>query len=332
MAEMLRVGAIGYGYWGPNVVRNFSSVDGVTLVAIADREQERLAGAGRWNPSLELMSDAEELLARDDIDAVAIVTPIETHFDFAKKALESGKHVFIEKPLAATVEQAEGLIEVARRTDRLLMVDHTFVYTGAVRMIRELIAGGDLGQLYYFDSVRVNLGQFQDDVNVLWDLGPHDLSIMLNVLPSRPVAVSAVGTSPVSTEGWGHESVAYVSVWLEDGMLAHLHLNWLSPVKVRRTLIGGSRRMVVYDALDPDNQIKVFDKGVDLASSEAVRRALVDYRTGDMVAPKVDQTEALEIACAHFVDCIRTGSLDVVRLLEAAQRSMGEKGRVVDLA
>jgi predicted dehydrogenase len=340
-SEVLRFGVIGCGYWGPNVIRNLSNLADVTVVAVADRDEERLESAGRRNPAIETMTDARTLLARDDLDAVAIVTPLETHFDFAKVALESGKHVFIEKPIAATVEEAQELIDVADRAGRVLMVDHTFVYTGAVRTIRELIEGGDLGDLYYFDSVRVNLGQFRDDVNVLWDLGPHDLSIMLNVLPARPVAVSAIGSSPVSTEEWGKESLAYVSVWLEGGMLAHLHLNWLSPVKIRRTLIGGSRRMVVYDALDPDNQIKVFDKGVDVSSNEAVRRALVDYRTGDMVAPKVDQTEALEVGCRHFIECIRQGrtpdtggksGLQVVRLLEAAQRSMSEMGRVVDLS
>lgn len=328
MSDALRVAVIGAGYWGPNLIRNLVGLEGVAVVAVVDLDRSRLQQVGRHYPAIELSANAAAVIERDDIDAVVIATPLSTHYQLASWALSHGKHVWLEKPLAPTVPLAERLVALAKATQRVLMVDHTFVYTGAVRTMQTLIASGELGDLYYFDAVRVNLGQFQQDVNVLWDLGPHDLSIMAAVLPAAPVAVSAIGAAPIGVQA----SMAYVSLWLADGMLAHLHLNWLSPVKVRRTLIGGSRRMIVYDALDPDNQVKVYDRGVDAA--------LAEYRSGDMVAPKVDQTEALAVACAHFANCIRNGhvpttdgdaGLAVVRILSAAQQSMDEQGRVVQL-
>jgi predicted dehydrogenase len=279
-------------------------------------------------------TSAQELVESDSIDAVVIATPISTHYDLAKAALENGKHVFVEKPLTRTTEQARELTTLAQQKGKVLMVDHTFVYSGAVRKLREIIDSGDLGEIYYYDSVRLNLGLFQPDVNVLWDLAPHDFSLLTHLLGKKPVQVTATGSSPVRWKGWKRESIAYVTVELHDNTIAHFHLNWLSPVKLRRTLIGGSRKMIVYDHLDLENQVKIFDKGIDLLQDDERYKNLVQYRTGDLLVPKVDQTEPLEIACKHFIDCIQKGEtpitdgnagLLVVELLEAAERSMSEQ-------
>src|SRR2546426_11742483 len=276
-------------------------------------------------------TEANELVESDSIDAVVIATPISTHFDLAKRCLLNGKHVFVEKPLTRTGKEARELIALAERRSKVLMVDHTFIYSGAVQKIREIINAGELGEIYYCDSVRLNLGLFQSDVNVLWDLAPHDFSLLTHLLDKKPVRVTASGSSPVRWNGWRRESIAYVTVELEDSMIAHFHLNWLSPVKLRRTLIGGSRKMVVYDHLDSDNQVKIFDKGIELREDQDRYNVLVQYRMGDLLIPKVDQTEALETACKHFVHCIKTGEkpitdgyagLRVVELLEEAERSM----------
>lgn len=327
---MIRLGIIGCGYWGPNLIRNFLKMPGCQVLA-ADLDPDRLEPVHRLYPGVRTTTSPEELLQSDEIDAVAIATPISTHYDLARDALQHGKHVLLEKPMTATSAQAEELIRLAHQRRVTLMVDHTFVYTGAVRKIRELMAHGELGDLYYYDSVRVNLGLFQRDVNVLWDLAPHDFAIMAYLIDRDPIAVSAVGAAPVRWDGWQEESLAYVTVEFGEGVLAHFHLNWLSPVKVRRTLIGGSRKIVIYDHLDPDNQVKIFDKGIEVMADQERIQALVQYRIGDMWAPKVDQTEALEIVCGHFIECIQTGrrpltdgaaGLRVVRLLEAAQLSM----------
>src|SRR2546426_11366027 len=276
-------------------------------------------------------TEANELVESDSIDAVVIATPISTHFDLAKRCLLNGKHVFVEKPLTRTGKEARELIALAERRSKVLMVDHTFIYSGAVQKIREIINAGELGEIFYYDSVRLNLGLFQPDVNVLWDLAPHDFSLLTHLIDKKPVRVTASGSSPVRWNGWRRESIAYVTVELEDSMIAHFHLNWLSPVKLRRTLIGGSRKMVVYDHLDSDNQIKIFDKGIELREDQDRYNVLVQYRMGDLLIPKVDQTEALETACKHFVHCIKTGEkpitdgyagLRVVELLEEAERSM----------
>lgn len=336
----VRVGVIGYGYWGPNLVRNLAKVDDCQIIAVADVNPKRLQMAKKQYPFLEVTASAEELAKRTDIDAVAIATPVATHYLLAKRALEQGKHVLLEKPLVETVSQARELVDLANRRKRTLMVDHTFIYSGAVRKIKELITQGEIGDIYYFDSVRVNLGLFQHDVNVLWDLCPHDLSIMSYLIGRKPISVSAIGASHIRYGDKPLESVAYVTVQLEGGILAHFHVNWLSPVKVRRTLIGGSKKMIVYDHLDPDNQVKLYDKGVEVATSEERYKALIQYRTGDMYAPKLDQTEPLELVCKDFVEGIRTGKtpltdgeagLRVVQLLEAAQRSMDCGGEVVAL-
>lgn len=334
---MVRIGIIGCGYWGPNLIRNLAKVEQCRVVAAADLDLIKLEHVQRLYPYLRTTTSAEKLLRSEEIDAIVIATPISTHYELAREALERGKHVLVEKPMVASVAEAEDLIERAAATDRALMVDHTFVYTGAVRKIREVIEAGELGEIYYYDAVRVNLGLFQHDVNVLWDLAPHDFSIMTHLISKNPVRVSAVGASPIRRSTWNMESIVYVTVEFGDGTLAHFHVNWLSPVKVRRTLIGGSRKIIIYDHLDQDNQVKVFDKGVDILDQADRYHALVQYRTGDMLAPKVDQTEALEVACRHFVECVLTkrqpltnglAGLRVVQLLAAAQHSLQTRGAV----
>src|SRR5256885_461461 len=255
--DPIRVGIIGCGYWGPNLVRNFSKHDKCEVVAAADRDGMRLESLLRAYPGVVGFNEATDLLQDELVDAVVIATPVRTHYPLAAEALERGKHVLVEKPITASVREAKDLVALARTHKRTLMVDHTFIHTGAVRKIRELIDGGDLGQIFYFDSVRSNLGLFQSDINVLWDLAPHDFSIMTHLINKEPDTVSAVGAAPLGVDGWRPESVMYVNVRFSDGFLAHFHLNWLSPVKIRRTLIGGSRKMVMYDHLDPDFQVKV---------------------------------------------------------------------------
>lgn len=335
---MIGIGVIGYGYWGPNLVRNFAEAPGAKLIGISDSRSERLDQARRRYPSAFLTGRASELLADPAVDAVAIATPVSSHFDLAMEALQSNKHVLVEKPLAANSEQALRLIDEAEKRNRVLMVDHTFVYTGAVRKIRKMIADRELGDIYYYDSVRVNLGLFQHDVNVIWDLAVHDLSIMDFVLASKPVAVSATGISHIAGQP---ENVAYLTLFFADNKIAHLHVNWLAPVKVRRTLIGGSEKMIVYDDLEPSEKVKVYDKGVSLSSSpEAVYQLLVSYRTGDMWAPHLDQTEGLQTEARHFIDCIEESKqpstdgqagLRVLRILEAAEKSMRERGQLMEL-
>jgi predicted dehydrogenase len=337
----MRIGVIGYGYWGPNLVRNFYETSGAQVACVTDLRAERLRQVQARYPTVKVTENHRELIDDPSIDAVAIATPVSTHFALAMQALQAGKHVFVEKPLAATSDQVERLIDTAQKTGRTLMVDHTFVYTGAVRKIRELIDDGSLGEIYYYDSTRVNLGLFQHDVNVIWDLAVHDLSIMDYVLPFHPIAVSATGLSHVAG---GTENVAFLTLFFEGSHIAHLHVNWLAPVKVRRTLIGASKKMIVYDDLEQSEKIKVYDKGITLNRqqdpSEKMYQALVGYRTGDMLAPNLDMSEALRVEAAHFVRCVEEkkqpitdgqAGLRVVRILEAATESMRHKGRPVDL-
>jgi predicted dehydrogenase len=335
---MIGIGVIGYGYWGPNLVRNFLETPGSKVVAVSDMRTERLAQVQARYPTIRVTVDQCELLADPAIDAIIIATPVASHFDLVMQALHAGKHVLVEKPLAASAEQGERLIQEAARCNRVLMVDHTFVYTGAVRKIKELVDSAKLGQLYYYDSVRVNLGLFQHDVNVLWDLAVHDLAIMDYVLDARPCAVGATGIAHVSGKP---KDVAYLTCFFENNLIAHFHVNWLSPVKVRKTLIGGAQQMIVYDDLEPSEKIKVYDKGITLNNgAEGEYDLLVGYRAGDMWAPQLDTTEALRIEASHFVDCIENEKqpitsgqvgLRVVRILEAATHSMAQRGRPVEL-
>ncbi|HYH84356.1 MAG TPA: Gfo/Idh/MocA family oxidoreductase [Pyrinomonadaceae bacterium] len=337
----ITVGVIGCGYWGPNLIRNFAENEAAELRWICDADARRLEKIARRYPSARAASDFRELLADPRLDAVVIATPVATHYAFARAALEAGKHVLVEKPFTASVREAEELIALAERQRVALMVDHTFIYTGAVRRIKELVTNGEFGELLYFDSVRVNLGLFQHDVNVVWDLAPHDLSIMDHVVGREPTSLMATGSCHIQP---GLENIAYVQLRFDDSMIANFHFNWLSPVKIRRTLIAGSRRMIVYDDIEPTEKVRVYDSGVDRASAgadeEETYKTLVSYRTGDVWVPKLDPTEALRYVCAEFLDSIKhsrpsisdgAAGLRVVRLLEAAQQSINEGGRWIKL-
>jgi predicted dehydrogenase len=331
---MIRVGVIGYGYWGPNVVRNLRGLDGCWVSAICDQSPVARKRAQQAHPDIPLTAQSSDLLASPEIDVIAVVTPVCAHFELAKAALENGKHIFVEKPFTATVRQAEELIELAERKNLKIMVDHTFLFTGAVRKIRELVDDGVLGRLYYYDSTRVNLGLFQHDVSVVWDLAPHDLSIMSFLIPEEPEAVIATGQAHLN----GHVDVAFLTVYFPGNTIAHINVNWLSPVKVRTTLIGGEKKMLVWNDLEADEKIKIYDKGVQMSNGQGLYELMVSYRSGDMWAPRVEQAEALKVELGYFVDCIERNrtpindgiaGLRVVKLLEAADRSLEKRGRAV---
>jgi predicted dehydrogenase len=345
---MITVGVIGCGYWGPNLLRNFAENEAAQLRWLCDLDPRRLGAMGRRYPSAEPTADYRRLIEDPRLDAVVVATPVATHHRFAREALLAGKHVLVEKPFTTSAREAEELVALAESSGLTLMVDHTFVYTGAVRRIKEIVEGGELGELLYFDSTRINLGLFQDDINVVWDLAPHDLSIMDYLIGREPEGVSAIGSCHIKP---GIENIAYVLLRFADEFIAHFHFNWLSPVKIRRTLIAGSRKMVVYDDIEPTEKVRVYDKGVtasqgarleaDEDEKEAAYRTLVSYRTGDVWVPKLDSTEALRHVCAEFLDSIAqrrrpltdgAAGLRVVRLLEAAQQSVGDGGRLVRLA
>ena len=335
---MIGIGVIGYGYWGPNLVRNFAQVDGAGVTAVCDSREERLSVVNKLYPAVITYTDVGAMLADPAVDAVAIATPVSTHYPLAKQALLAGKHVFVEKPFTATSAEGEELVALADERRLTLMVDHTFIYTSAVRKIHDLVAKGELGTLYYYDSVRVNLGLFQSDVSVMWDLAVHDLSIMDYLLERDPVTVSATGVAHVAGQP---ENMAYLTCMFEDNLIAHFHVNWLAPVKVRQTLLCGSEKMVVFDDVDMSEKVKVYDKGVILdEADDAVYQRHVGYRTGDMWAPRLDNVEALAIETEHFVECIRSGEtplsdgragLRVVRILEAAHESMAQRGLPIEI-
>jgi predicted dehydrogenase len=333
---MIRLGVIGYGYWGPQIVRNFDSTDGCEVAVVCDRSPEALRRVKNAHPHIPVTCDASEVLTAPNIDAVAVVTPVWTHFGLAKEALENGKHVFVEKPFTSNTEQAEELIGLAQAKHLQIMVDHTFLFTGAVMKIRQLVQEGALGKLYYYDSTRVNLGLFQHDVNVIWDLAPHDLSILDQLVSEKPEFVIATGQKHLN----GLEDLAYITIYLANSVIAHINVNWLSPVKVRTTLIGGEKKMLVWNDLNADEKVKVYDKGVEISNGQSVRELLVNYRSGDMWAPKIEQVEALRKETKYFIDCISRNEcpfndgmagLRVVRMLEAADRSLKEQGKPVRL-
>ncbi len=332
---MLRVGVIGYGYWGPNVVRNIYGLETSQLVAICDKNPVALRRATEAYPYVRMTSDPCELLTLTEVDAVAIVTPVWTHFELAKAALENGKHVFVEKPFTSTTAEAEQLIELADRKNLKIMVDHTFLFTAAVKKIRQLLDDGILGNLYYYDSMRVNLGLFQHDVNVIWDLASHDLSIVDYLIMEKPLAVVAAGESHLNR----FVDLAFITVYFPRNIIAHLNVNWLSPVKVRTTLIGGEKKMLVWNDLEADEKIKVYDRGVQVTNGD-VHKLLVSYRSGDMWAPRLEQTEALKAELAYFADCVINNKtpfndglagLRVVKMLEAADQSLKERGKAIVL-
>jgi predicted dehydrogenase len=337
---MINVGVIGYGYWGPNVVRNLYSLDGCKVAGVCDRSAAAIARVRRTYPDLAVTSDAVDLITSTKVDAIAVITPVHTHFELAKAALENGKHVFVEKPFTATTEQADELIDLAERKRLKIMVDHTFLFTGAVRKMRELIDDGVLGDLYYYDSTRVNLGLFQHDVSVIWDLAPHDLSIMDYLIPEKPLGVVATGEAHFN----GRADVAFITVFFPGKTIAHINVNWLSPVKVRTTLIGGEKRMVVWNDLEADEKIRVYDKGLQLDNrnqeGNGLYDLLVSYRSGDMWAPRIERAEALTVELGYFLDCIAknqtpvndgVAGAQVVRMLEAADRSLRERGKEIPL-
>ncbi|HLK34399.1 MAG TPA: Gfo/Idh/MocA family oxidoreductase [Terriglobales bacterium] len=332
----VRWGVIGYGYWGPNIVRNLHSLTGARLEAVCDINRLSLRRAAQDYPRLQLTQDAREVLCSPQIDAVAIVTPVWTHFALAKTALQNGKHIFVEKPLATTSGQAEELVELAEKKHLKLMVDHTFLFTEAVKKIRQLICNGLLGPLYYYDSMRVNLGMFQHDVNVVWDLAPHDLAIMDYVVRARPQAVSATGQCHVGEL----EDIAFLTIYFPAHLIAHINVNWLAPVKIRSTLIGGERRMLVWNDLAADEKIKVYDRGVSVRQRQEVYELLVSYRSGDMWAPHLRSAEALQCELEYFLECVAENKvpindgeagLRVVKILESATRSLAHGGELVYL-
>lgn len=335
---MIKIGVIGYGYWGPNLVRNFMEAQGSTVAAVCDLRSERRDLVRSRYPGITVLERCEDVFNDPSIDAIVIATPVSSHFDLAMAALQADKHVLVEKPLAGNSEHGRQLIDEAAQRRKVLMVDHTFVYTSAVRKIRELINDNALGEIYYYDAVRVNLGLFQHDVNVVWDLAIHDLSIMDYVLPARATAVSATGISHIPGQP---ENVAYITLFFDNPQIAHVHVNWLTPVKVRHTLIGGSEKMILYDDLEPSEKVKIYDKGVTISQSpEAVYEMLVSYRSGDMWAPRLDSTEALATEALHFIDCIENNKqpetdgcagLRLVRVVEAAEKSLRARGQLVEI-
>jgi predicted dehydrogenase len=303
---------------------------------VCDKSQKSLAKVRHAFPDMVTTDDVDDLLTSPDIDLIAVVTPVWTHYELAKKALMNGKHVFVEKPFTYSVAQGEELVELAERKGLKIMVDHTFLFTGAVRRMKQMIDDGTLGELYYYDSTRVNLGLFQHDVNVLWDLAPHDLSVMDHLIKQKPEAVVATGERHLN----GVADIAFMTLYYPGNMIGHINVNWLSPVKVRTTLIGGEKKMLVWNDLEADEKLKVYDKGVQMTNGDAVHQLLVSYRTGDMWAPKVEQVEALKVEAAYFTDCILNNKtpfndghagLHVVRMLEAADQSLQQKGKVISL-
>ena len=342
MDRQVGVGVIGCGYWGPNLVRNFARHDHSRVVALCDAQLERAERVASWSAVDSVTNDAAELIANPAVDLVVVATPSRTHYPLAKAAIEAGKHVLIMKPMTTRVDHAEELVALAARQGVLLAVDHTFVYTGAVRKMRELVDSGELGDIFYLDSVRINLGLFQSDVNVIWDLAPHDVSIIDYVLGGQePTEVSAIGAAHAGSR---HENIAYLTMRYGPNVLAHVHVNWLAPAKIRRTIVGGSRQMLVYDDTSPSEKLLVYDRGVTISpwdDPEAIYNQLVSYRSGDMHAPRLDDREALAVEADELIGAILNGGsvvadgasgLRTVRILEAAERSVRDAGRPTTLA
>ena len=335
--NMTNVGIIGFGYWGPNLVRNFNGLDNCNVTYLSDLRPARLEAVNKMYPSITTTSDSNELINADQVDAVVIATPVFTHHKLAKQALEAGKHVLLEKPMTSTAAEAEELIALATEKGLTLMVDHTYLYTGAVRKIKEMVQDGTIGQVKYLDSTRINLGLFQPDINVLWDLAPHDISILAFLADEKPVSVNATGTSHTAN---GIENIAYLTVNFSSDFIAHFNCSWTSPVKLRNLLIGGDKKMIVFNDLEPTEKIKVYDTGYDVQTDDEKKRIMVDYRTGDIFIPKIEMTEALKGVASDFLHCIKTGDtpvssaelgLSVVKVLEASNESIRNQGKEVIL-
>lgn len=333
---MINIGIVGYGYWGPNLLRNFAETSGATVVVVADTDSKRLELVQRRYPAVRTTTHFQDLLQDPEIDAVAVATPVGTHFELGMAALRAGKHLWLEKPMTETLLQARKLVDEAERRQRIVFVDHTFIYTGAVRKMGDLIKSGELGRVYYYDSTRVNLGLFQRDVNVISDLAVHDFSILDYLLGEHPSAISASGTNHFPGTP---ENLAYITLFYDSGTIAHTNVSWLAPVKVRQILIGGSKRMITYDDLEPSEKVKIYDKGISFTEdAKQIYEMRVGYRTGDMWAPKLESTEALRMGSEHFIDCLQHGKspqtdghlgMRVVELIEAATSSMRGRGETV---
>jgi predicted dehydrogenase len=331
----MKVGIIGLGYWGPNLVRNFLANQDVENVVACDLSEDRLKSISKKFPNVSLSKSCEETL-KGDCDLIVIATPVATHFPIAKKALQNNKHIWVEKPFTASTSEAEELIELAESKNLKIFVDHTFIYNGAVIKMKELIDKDELGNILYFDSERINLGLFQRDVNVIWDLAPHDLSIMQYILGKKAKAISANGIANFN----GHENIAHICIYFDDNCFAHFHVNWVSPVKIRRMIVGGTKKMLVYDDMENFEKIKVYDSGIDIKTTEGIHEALVQYRIGDMFSPKVNQTEALALGAKEFIDAVKQNrqpltsgydGLEVVKLLEASDKSLKSMGQIVEI-
>ncbi len=331
----MKVAVIGCGYWGKHLLRNFYTSDKWELACACDSNAGQLEAPEKSYPGVRCTTNAADIFADPSVDAVAIATPVDSHFDLAKAAIEAGKHTWVEKPLTSSSAQANELLALAKKHNVLLHVDHTYIYTPAVRKIKQIIEAGELGDILYFDSVRVNLGLFQHDVNVIWDLAPHDISILEYCTGKKPVSVNATGSSIVKYSDRNLENIAYMTVNFEDNSIGHFHVNWLSPVKIRRIIIGGSRKMLVFNDMEPMEKIKIYDSGVSINSREDVYETLVRYRTGDMFSPAIDNKEALAEECNHFFDSIAVNKptitsgqsgLYVVKILEAAGKSLKNNG------
>lgn len=336
---MIGIGLVGFGYWGPNIARNFNALADCRLVAVCEKKETQAERAAQLYPGSRVTDDYDGLLGNRDIHAIVIATPVSTHYELARKALLADKDVLVGKPLAKTAEEAGELIDIAEKNGRLLAVDHTFLYTGAVRKIKEIVDSGELGWIIYIDSVRVNLGLFQPDVNVIYDLAPHDLSIVHHLLDEDPVSVQALGATHA---GNNIEYLAYLHLEYGGGLIAHFHLNWLSPIKIRRTLIAGTNKMIVYDDMERSEKVKIYDRGIIIEEGniDSIYKSRVDYRTGDMVAPKLDNREALAVEAEHFASCIQKrtapltdgkSGLRVVRIIEAARISVDNRGARVEM-
>jgi len=335
---MIKIGLIGYGYWGPNLARNFNGNGDLELTSICDFSADRLESAGKLYPEVKLVTDIEEFFKDSSLDAIAIATPVSTHFELAQRALSNDKHVWLEKPMTETVEQGQKLIELAEKNGKVLIIDQTFVYTGAVRKIKKIIDSGELGDLIYYDSMRVNLGLFQQDVNVIWDLAPHDIAIMDYVMPLKKYMVSATGSY-----FYGDKIIpkSVLTIYMENNIVAHINVSWLSPVKIRQTLIGGNSKMILYNDNDPSEKVKVYDKGVELLETkEDLYHMKIQYRVGDIYSPKVETFEALAFETKHFAECIKNGTepetggkkgLEVVKILEASKKSLAMNGAPIKI-
>lgn len=335
---MINIGIIGYGYWGPNLVRNFAELSRAKVAAVADLDPKRLELVSRRFPNVKTTTNWQDLIRDPKIDAIAIATPVNTHFELGMAVLKAGKHLWLEKPMAETSLQARKLVDEAAKRNRVLLVDHTFIYTGAVRKMGEIVNNGELGRIYYYDSIRVNLGLFQRDVSVISDLAVHDFSILDYLLKEQPVAISAGGINHFPGTP---ENLAYITMFYDSGTIAHTNVSWLAPVKVRQILLGGSKKMITYDDLEPSEKVKIYDKGISFTDDPAqIYEMRVGYRTGDMWAPKLDGAEALTVEAEHFLDCIEQNKtpltdgqlgLRVVQMLEAATSSMRGRGETVHL-